>query len=545
MPYSQLDDIILKLTDEVTVKVLNVLLATREIIDEDIVNTWLALQDPDEDPDHDWIYFLLEVANPSSALTLSNRTAAVAIDCDRDGDFEEFEDRLITYVADGGYVYIMHGDRDGDVYGSGQVGQIVGNMVEWGGEVDILAQFPDQPTSADYCQDITDNVRFATASYVSLSEIEIIDQTEGEVFNADFSAVPVTGAAPLLVNFTNLSSGEFTTCDWDFGDGNTSTDCNDPDNTYATPGFYTVSLTIGDGVEEDTETKTSYISVYEQAVADFSGTPTSGIASLLVGFENLSTGDYDTCDWNFGDGGTSSVCVDPDHNYNSGGVYTVSLTINGGGGMDTETKTGYITVYDPAQADFSASPQEGVAPLLVNFTNLSTGDYDTCSWTYGDGGTSSDCNDPGHTYNTAGVYTVSLTVNGDGGQDTETKTGYISVFVQAEAEFSATPTTGIVPLLVGFTNSSTGDYDTCEWDFGDGGTSSECVDPDHTYDVGGTYTVSLTVSGDGGEDTETKTDYLVLYDPAVADFSASPTAGASPLFVSFTNLSTGDYAACE
>ena len=39
MTYSQLDDIILKLTDEVTVKVLNVLLDHREIIDEDIVNT--------------------------------------------------------------------------------------------------------------------------------------------------------------------------------------------------------------------------------------------------------------------------------------------------------------------------------------------------------------------------------------------------------------------------------------------------------------------------------------------------------------------------
>jgi PKD repeat protein len=168
----------------------------------------------------------------------------------------------------------------------------------------------------------------------------------------------------------------------------------------------------------------------------------------------------------------------------------------------------YMCEIPVIEANFSASPTEGDAPLIVNFTNLSTGDFDTCSWDFGDGGTSSDCNDPEHTYWAAGTYSVSLTVSGDGGEDTETKTNYITVYEGVHADFSASPTSGIAPLAVSFTNLSSGDFTTCGWDFGDGGTSSDCSEPVHIFHTAGTYTVSLTVSGDGGEDTETKTDYI-------------------------------------
>ena len=77
------------------------------------------------------------------------------------------------------------------------------------------------------------------------------------------------------------------------------------------------------------------------------------------------------------------------------------------------------------QADFNASPisgspTSGVPPLTVEFTNLSTGDYDECKWDFGDGRTHSGCNNPTHEYEDEGHYTVSLTVKGPGGQDTMT-----------------------------------------------------------------------------------------------------------------------------
>jgi PKD repeat protein len=108
-------------------------------------------------------------------------------------------------------------------------------------------------------------------------------------------------------------------------------------------------------------------------------------------------------------------------------VYSVSLAVDGPAGSDSVTLTDLITVYEPVVADFSASPTEGPKPLLVNFTNLSSGDYDTCLWEFGDGETSSDCAAPSHTYTTSGSYTVSLLVSGPGGSDSLSKAAYIMV----------------------------------------------------------------------------------------------------------------------
>ncbi|MHC4207280.1 MAG: Calx-beta domain-containing protein, partial [Planctomycetota bacterium] len=87
----------------------------------------------------------------------------------------------------------------------------------------------------------------------------------------------------------------------------------------------------------------------------------------------------------------------------------------------------YFTMFKGSlQADFSGFPLSGNGPLTVNFTDLSAGTITAYSWDFGDGGTSVDQN-PSHTYDSAGVYTVSLTLTGPGGNNTETKTDYITV----------------------------------------------------------------------------------------------------------------------
>ena len=386
-----------------------------------------------------------------------------------------------------------------------------------------------------------DRLFLATANEANGAEVW---RSALQLAKADFSATPTSGVVLLTVDFTNQSTGDYDTCAWDFGDGGTSSDCSNPSHGYTLIGVYTVTLTVSGLGGTDTLIRTNYITVYEPAQADFSASPTSGVAPLTVAFTNQSTGDYDTCSWDFGDGGTSSDCSDPSHDYTSSGVYAVSLTVSGPGGSDTETKAGYITVYEAVDADFSGSPTSGMAPLTVAFTNQSTGDYDTCAWDFGDGGTSTDCSDPSHGYTSVGVYTVTLMVSGLGGTDTLIRTNYITVYEPAQADFSASPTSGVAPLTVAFTNQSTGDYDTCSWDFGDGGTSSDCSDPSHDYTSSGVYAVSLTVSGPGGSDTETKAGYITVYEAVDADFSGSPTSGMAPLTVAFTNQSTGDYDTC-
>ena len=189
-------------------------------------------------------------------------------------------------------------------------------------------------------------------------------------------------------------------------------------------------------------------------------------------------------------------------------------------------------------ADFSGSPTSGCAPLTVNFTDASTGQINSWSWDFGDGGTSTAQN-PSHEYTTAGTYTVSLTVTGDGGSDTETKVDYITVNGPPTAAFSGSPTSGVEPLTVTFTDASTGDPTSWSWDFGDGGTST-AQNPTHEYTAAGTYTVTLTATNDCGSDDEVKTDYITV-DPCnapVAAFSGTPTSGDAPLTVNFTDEST-------
>jgi PKD repeat protein len=247
----------------------------------------------------------------------------------------------------------------------------------------------------------------------------------------DFSATPLSGTAPLVVQFTDESIGNPTEWLWNFGDGNTSTEEN-PDHIYTTPGEYTVSLTASNSAGSDTETKIDYIMVvWPQVTADFSATPLSGVAPLEVQFADQSV-NANSWSWNFGDGNTSTE-ENPDHIYTTPGEYTVTLTVTGLGGVqDTEVKENLISVQFPAPvADFSADPTGGTAPVDINFINLSTGEIDTYFWDFGDGNTSPEQN-PVHTYNEAGTYTVTLTVEGPGGSSTETKVDYITVVEPAQ-----------------------------------------------------------------------------------------------------------------
>ena len=81
---------------------------------------------------------------------------------------------------------------------------------------------------------------------------------------------------------------------------------------------------------------------------------------------------------------------------------------------------------DPLVADFTAAPTSGEEPLSVDFTDQSIGTITSWDWAFGDGATSTEKN-PSHTYQDAGTFTVSLTISGPRGTDTETKIDLINV----------------------------------------------------------------------------------------------------------------------
>jgi parallel beta-helix repeat protein len=96
--------------------------------------------------------------------------------------------------------------------------------------------------------------------------------------------------------------------------------------------------------------------------------------------------------------------------------------------------------------------------------------------------------------------------------------------VVLRARFSADVTSGNTPLTVQFADQSTGVINTREWDFDDNGTvDSTAQSPaPWTYSEAGDYTVSLTVTGLGGSDTETKTDYIQVYEDQPPNVPVNP-----------------------
>lgn len=251
--------------------------------------------------------------------------------------------------------------------------------------------------------------------------------TEPEFSVPDFSATPLSGGAPLTVNFSDLSTGFITDWEWNFGDGTVSTEQN-PNHTYSALGTYTVSLNVMGLGAAKTEIKTEYITVQETQPpsADFTADTLTGIAPAEINFADQSSGDIDIWEWDFGDG-TTSTEQHPAHIYESPGTYTVSLSVSGAGGSDSNTKIDFITVQTPPPvADFTTESTSGTAPLTVNFSDTSAGESDSWTWDFGDGIFSTEQN-PSHSYTDSGIYTVILTVSGPGGSNSITKTDYITV----------------------------------------------------------------------------------------------------------------------
>jgi len=178
---------------------------------------------------------------------------------------------------------------------------------------------------------------------------------------------------------------------------------------------------------------------------------------------------------------------------------------------------GYVIIILPINegeaplADFIAIDTSTSIGQSVSFSDLSTNIPTSWEWDFGDGNTSSIQN-PSHTYNDPGSYTISLKAANDFGSGIETKEDYIivSTVVPAPvADFYANETFIYIGQSITFYDQSSNSPTSWQWDFGDGNTSA-VQNPSHSYDNSGSYTISLTATNASGSHTETKEDYIVV-----------------------------------
>jgi beta propeller repeat protein len=170
--------------------------------------------------------------------------------------------------------------------------------------------------------------------------------------------------------------------------------------------------------------------------ADFgNASPVMGNAPLSVEFLDQSSGSPTSWTWEFGDGTgfytTDSADRSPTHEYTTSGLYDVRLFVSTSLCRDVVEKPGFVSVENKPFPNFSALPLSGYAPLEVNFTDLSTGSPTEWNWDFGDGTwfntTNSLERNPIHTYSSSGSFTVTLIVNNSYGNNSLTKSSYISV----------------------------------------------------------------------------------------------------------------------
>ncbi len=315
------------------------------------------------------------------------------------------------------------------------------------------------------------------------------------------------------LSFNDLSQNNPTRWTWEFGDGSTASGPN-VSHAWSEAGVYTVTLTVQNEAGSDEVSKTVTIAPPppDPPLASFTIPSAVVPVNSIVRFTDTSTNDPTEWLWDFGDGDTSTA-QNPPHAFAEPARYEVTLTVTNAGGSTSTSQT--IVVSDPPVASFTSEADE----LSVQFTDTSTNQPTSWSWTFGDGDTSSARN-PVKVFDAPGTYIVTLIASNEGGASAEF-TAEVTVARRPVAAFSSS----VTGLSVELTDESTRNPTFYSWTFGDGNSSSS-PSPSHTYADAGTYTVTLTVSNAAGSDSASA-PVTVDFAPPIAAFTCSNQGGGS------------------
>lgn len=329
----------------------------------------------------------------------------------------------------------------------------------------------------------------------------------------------------LTVLFADASTGNPTSWQWDFGDGEGVSGRKTTQHTYPQAGTYTVSLTVAAASGASSNVR-KFVTV--QAGLPLQAVFAYEANGLTVLFTDMSTGEPLSWIWDFGDGGASTE-RNPSHTYARPGTYTVRLTIANEFGI-TATASKFVnpSLGEAPKADFDFQADG----LRVLFTDKSEGSPDSWTWDFGDG-SSSTAKNPEHTYGQPGTFNVTLTARNKAGAGSKSKFVAVSrgEAPKAAFEFQANA------LNVVFLDKSEGKPTSWNWQFGDcSGPLCESTEqnPTHTYATPGTYTVILTAANAAGSSRATKLVTVSTAGPPVAGFCYQ----RNGLVVIFTDTST-------
>jgi PKD repeat protein len=355
----------------------------------------------------------------------------------------------------------------------------------------------------------------------------------------EFSGTCV-GQATAFNNQTTIQGGGTLTYQWSFGDGGSSTDENPVYQYPLQAANYVVQL-VATSQNGCTDTLQKDIRISNKANPSFSVSPAVSCINSNIQFTSTSTvnqGDsIIAISWNFGDSPLVFTGNPVIHQYNNPGTYTVTLTVKTYSDCDT-TFTANVTVIESPVANFTF--QNVCLDSAMTFINQSSTPagttIDSILWDFGDGNTASGAV-VNHTYQSAGAYTVTLTVINSAGC---TNTTQKQVTVHPRPLASWVNSFPCSQSTISFFNTSSipsGSIAAYQWNFGDNSTSA-LASPQHIYQSAGTYQVQLIAFSQFGC-TDTTTEPLTVYQSPEFDFSYTQTCHGKPTQFTYINLLPG------
>lgn len=292
-----------------------------------------------------------------------------------------------------------------------------------------------------------------------------------------------------------------TTYLWDFGDPNTTTDTSslwNPSYTFNQIGTYTVTLIVNPG-SPCADTTKEVFQVYPLLSPNFLSPSAQCFNNNSFNFSAQGTvNGSGLFFWDFGPNATPQTANNANVNnvvFNTVGTHTVTLTLNENDCTASVTKT--VSVFQNPIAAVATNTYAGCDPLTVNFVNNSTPPNSLdFIWTFSDGTTSTATN-PTKVFSPPGIYSYSIqAISNQNCVDTSSifAANSITVSPSPNAGFTATPTITTIfePDIFFFNTTDDNNIISWEYNFGDGG-QSNMVNPSHSYNAWGDYTVTQTV----------------------------------------------------
>ncbi|TNE59026.1 MAG: PKD domain-containing protein [Bacteroidetes bacterium] len=264
--------------------------------------------------------------------------------------------------------------------------------------------------------------------------------------------------------------------------------------TFPDTGLYTGALYLNPG-SDCADTAYIAVNIYPEINADFSFTYDTCVAGP-VSFTDLSTGEggINRWSWNFGVPNGTSNKKNPSYLYPVPGNHPVNLRV-----YDQNNCTDNITKvvnWFPVPPLIILQPSRyiGCTPAEIFFNNLSTPIDSTYGivWDFGDGNTLSGVISPTHTYETPGLFDVSVAITSPiGCFTTDTFLNLIRVEPSPVADFTYSPDSLLTRFnnTVQFKDLSTG-ANRWNWTFDEYGTTTQ-QDPLFTFPDTGLMKVTL------------------------------------------------------